>query len=448
MQETRIIDPAQTYEAQSPALPSGAELLGGKFKIDEQIGSGGFGITYLANDIYLDRNVVIKECFPEAFCFRVGATVQVSSPRFEAQHRKTVEMFMREARSIGKLRHPNIVGVHQVFEENDTAYMVLDLIHGRDLLDIIEDDNEPLSPDLVRDILVKCLDAMDLVHSNDLLHRDISPDNILLDKWGSPALIDFGAAREEASKRQSKASTMLVVKDGYSPHEFYISGGLQGPFSDLYALGATMYHLISGEAPPISQSRVAGLTENDYDPYVPLLGRFPQYETSFLEAIDRALQVAPKHRMQSAKEWLDTIETETKKVKKVKIPEAKTFHKTISELVSETNKHVLTTPAQPLAPKPVPQPTNRRATDKPFAQEWVEEFNRETEEAARRNEEEHRAALEEAKLEEQAQAAEKKRLALEAQRARQRAEDLRRLEQEHAQKSRGILNWVPRGRTD
>jgi len=448
MQETRIIDPAQTYEAQSVALPTGAELLGGKFKIEEQIGSGGFGITYLAQDIYLDRSVVIKECFPEAFCFRVGATVQVSSPRFEAQHRKTVEMFMLEARSIGKLRHPNIVGVHQVFEENDTAYMVLDLINGRDLLDIIEDDNELFSPDLIRDILVKCLDAMDLVHRNDLLHRDISPDNILVDKWGTPVLIDFGAAREEASKRDKQASTMLVVKDGYSPHEFYISGGLQGPFSDLYALGATMYHLISGDPPPISQSRVAGLTENDYDPYVPLLGRFPQYETSFLESIDRALQVAPKHRMQSAREWLETIETETQKVKKVKIPEGKVFHKTISELVTETNKHVLTSPVEPLAPKPAEAPTTRRATDKPFNQKWIEEFNRETEEVALKKEEEARAAAHKARLEEHAKAQEEKLLAERAMLLEQRARETLRLEEGEAQKSRGLLNWVPRPRSD
>ncbi len=392
MEETDIIEYGDTFEEESSALPSGADLLGGKFKIDEQIGSGGFGITYLAKDIYLDRDVVIKECFPEAFCFRFGAEVRVRSARYAPQHRKTVDMFMREARSIAKLRHPNIVGVHQVFEENETAYMVLDLIHGRDLMDIIEDDDQILSPDQVRDILVKCLDAMDLIHRNDLLHRDVSPDNILLDKWGTPSLIDFGAAREKASKKTHDVSTMLVVKDGYSPHEFYIAGGKQEPCSDLYALGATIYHLISGEAPPNSQTRLVSLTDSGVDPMVPLAGRFPQYDAAFLAAIDKALSVPPKDRIGSAKAWLDQIETESKKVKMLKIPESRNIGKTLSELVTETNKHVLSTPAKLKAEMPKPKLVQEKPSFRP---EWVEEFNRETTESEGRAGRKKRAAAQE-----------------------------------------------------
>lgn len=442
MEETRIIDRSDTYEAQSAALPSGADLLGGKFKVDEQIGAGGFGITYLAKDIYLDRDVVIKECFPEAFCFRFGDQVRVSSPRYEPQHRKTVEMFMREARSIAKLRHPNIVGVHQVFEENETAYMVLDLIHGRDLLDIIEDDNEVLSPDQVRDILVKCLDAMDLIHKNDLLHRDLSPDNILLDKWGTPSLIDFGAAREEASKKTNDVSTMLVVKDGYSPHEFYISGGKQGPFSDLYALGATIYHLISGEAPPNSQTRVAALTDSKADPMVPLAGRFPQYDTAFLAAIDKALSVPPKDRIGSAKAWLGLIETESKKVKKVKIPESRTVSKTLSELVSETNKHVLSSPQKPKEEAPKPK---QAAKVESFRPAWVDEFNAETTEAEMRRIEEERAAAQEAAR--QAEIARVERAAFIAAQATLLEESKAEAEAAAA-RSRNILDWMSLGRSN
>ena len=111
MQETRIIDASETYEAQGQGLPTGLELLGGKFKIDHQIGAGGFGITYLAKDTFLERAVVVKECFPESICMRFGNRVTVNSPNHEPQFRKIVEMFMREARSIAKLRHPNIVTV-------------------------------------------------------------------------------------------------------------------------------------------------------------------------------------------------------------------------------------------------------------------------------------------------------------------------------------------------
>ena len=406
MEETRIIDFSDSSDEKNSvdqALPPGTELMGGKFKIDEQVGSGGFGITYLAKDIYLDRDVVIKECFPEAFCCRFGTQVHVTSERYQAQHNKSVDMFMLEARSIAKLRHPNIVGVHHVFEENKTAYMVLDLIHGRDLLDIIEDDSDPLSHYQIRYILVKTLYAIDLIHRNDLLHRDISPDNILLDKWGSPSLIDFGAAREDASKKSNEVTTMLMVKDGYSPHEFYVAGGQQQPCSDLYALGATIYHLISGEAPPNSQTRVAALTNNENDPYVPLAGRFTQYESSFLEAIDKSLSVPPKDRIASAKGWLSLIETESKKVKMVKMPEARTVSKTLSELVQETNKHVLTASQKPSA-QPAAKPVVA-SQPKSYRPAWVDEFNQETTESELRRAERKHAMSKAKRLAERERAA-------------------------------------------
>lgn len=445
MEETRIIDFAEAYEVQVEALPMGADLLGGKFKVERQIGSGGFGITYLAQDIYLERNVVIKECFPEAFSFRFGNMVKVNSPRHEAQYRKTVEMFMREARSIAKMRHPNIVSVHQVFEENETAYMVLDLIEGRDLLDIISDDHDLLKPDQVSAMLVKLLDAVELVHRHDLLHRDISPDNILLDKWGSPSLIDFGAAREEASTKTNEASTMLVVKDGYSPHEFYVSGGKQGPSSDLYALGATMYHLISGEAPPNSQTRVSELTSTGTDPYEPLAGRFPQYEKAFLAAIDTAMSVPPKDRHQSAKDWLSLIEQEGKQVKIVDIPESKSLSKTLSELVSETNKHVMTAPREPVKEQaPKPAAANKTTTFRP---EWVEEFNRETSEVARRQREQEQAEAAAARMAEAARVAKEARLAEEARLAQEaKLQAKRKLEAENAILPRNLLDWVSRSK--
>ncbi|MEO1638078.1 MAG: protein kinase [Pseudomonadota bacterium] len=443
MEETRIINPEETYDVVVPSLPEGTLLEGGKFRIERQVGAGGFGITYLATDVFLNRAVVIKECYPEAFCLRFGNDVRVSSPKFEAQYSKTVQMFMLEARSIAKMRHPNIVTVHHVFEENATAYMVLDMIHGRDLADIIDDEDDVLSPDQVREIAVKTLDAIDLVHKNDLLHRDISPDNILLDKWGSPTLIDFGAAREDASKKTNDVSTMLVVKDGYSPHEFYVTGGKQGPSSDLYALGATLYHLISREAPPNSQDRVATMASGDEDPFVPLTGRFPQYEKAFLEAIDRAMSVAPKDRVQSAKEWLTLIEQDSKMVKMVQIPESRSLTKSLSQLIEETNKHVFSelTEPQPEAAKPKQQPANNKSRP-----EWVEEFNRETLEFAERKKAEERAAAEAARQKELARWAEEQRLAKQQEEEEQRriAEELRKAAQEEEQKvtSKGLFTWV------
>jgi len=371
-------DPEVAVQDGSEALPSGTSLLGDQFKIERPLSSGGFGITYLARDHYLGRDVVIKECYPEVFCKRVGKDVLVRSHQHEDKYRTIVEMFMREARSIAKMRHPNIVGVHRIFEDNETAYMVLDLIHGRDLLSIIKQERDRLTPPQVKEILIKILDAVDLVHQNDLLHRDISPDNILLDKWGSPVLIDFGAAREEASRETRAVSSVLVVKDGYSPQEFYFAGGKQSASSDLYALGATFYHLISGEAPPNSQTRMAEFAGNNPDPCEPLTGRFPEYDDDFLEAIDQAMQILPKARLQSAHAWMNLINKEETRVKSLKPRSKADLGKVLTRLVSETNEYVLN--SQPRAAKdqpPLPLPVDK-VNSKP---EWADEFNRETSES-------------------------------------------------------------------
>lgn len=375
---TRLIED-DDQEERNEALPDGTPLLGDQFTIDRALSNGGFGITYLAKDNFLDRDVVIKECYPEVFCMRRGKDVLVRSDQHAEKYRTIVQMFMREARSIAKMRHPNIVGVHRVFEDNQTAYMVLDLIDGRDLLSIINDAEDPLPPAQIKEVLIKCLDAVDLVHRNDLLHRDISPDNILLDKWGNPFLIDFGAAREEASRETRAVSAVLIVKDGYSPQEFYFAGGKQGPSSDLYALGATFYHLISGEAPPNSQTRMAEFAGNNPDPCEPLAGRFPEYDRAFLEAIDKAMQILPKARIQSASEWLNIINKEGERVKPLQMSTNRfDLGRTLTRLVSETNEYVLN--SEPREPKPAPKALREVESPSKPKPGWVDEFNRETSE--------------------------------------------------------------------
>ncbi|WP_375253951.1 serine/threonine protein kinase [Yoonia sp.] len=372
-------DLEQLPEERSEALPAGTPLMGDQFTIERPLSSGGFGITYLAQDNFLGRRVVIKECYPEAFCRRDGRKVLVRSHIHHEKYRAIVEMFMREARSIAKLRHPNIVGVHRIFEDNETAYMVLDLINGRDLLSLIKGEEDALAPDQVKEVLVKVLDAVKLVHDNDLLHRDISPDNILLDKWGSPVLIDFGAAREEASRETRAVSAVLVVKDGYSPQEFYFSGGKQGPSSDLYALGATFYHIISGEAPPNSQTRMAEFAANHPDPCEPLAGRFPDYDLAFLEAIDKAMNVLPKERVQTVREWLGLITQRRERAVPIRMNPHNNLDKVLNRLVSETNEFVYNSQPRDVKPKSrKPATSEPKVASKP---EWAEEFNKETKEA-------------------------------------------------------------------
>lgn len=300
----------ETYipEANAEALAPGSKLLSGQYEIVRYLSSGGFGITYLAKDS-LNRMVVIKECFPEAFCSRVNKTVQARTRNYLEDFRSVVALFIREAHALSRLDHSSVVGVHQVFEDNETAYMALDLVDGKDLLEVIESGSPVMTPPQVRSFTLALLDAIGHVHSQDLLHRDISPDNILVAKSGRPVLIDFGAAREEASRKSRVLSAVLVVKDGYSPQEFYVAGSQQYPCSDLYALAASLTHLISGEAPPNSQARLAALASNQPDLFEPLCGRFPEYDDAFLAAIDKAMNIVPAKRLQSAEEWTLMIDS-------------------------------------------------------------------------------------------------------------------------------------------
>lgn len=294
-------------EVPDPVLPAGTQLLNGQYVIEDYLSCGGFGVTYLARDS-LDRRVVIKECYPEAICTRSRHTVVARTAAYQGEFGSLIAMFVREARNLAQLCHPNIVGVHQVFENYGTAYMALDLVNGQDLSSLLEKGEVQLTPGKIKKLLLKLLDAIATVHDHDMLHRDISPDNILVDVWGNPVLIDFGAAREQASKKSRAISHLMVVKDGYSPQEFYVSGSRQGPFSDIYSLAATFYHLITGAAPIDCQTRLAALAAKRPDPCVPLKGRYPGFDPSFLGAIDHAMAVFPQDRLQSAREWVALID--------------------------------------------------------------------------------------------------------------------------------------------
>ena len=293
-------------EAFADDLKPGTRLLGGHYTIEGFLNSGGFGITYLAKDS-LDRTVVIKECFPNALCRRSTSLVRARSRKHQGDFRGFVDSFLAEAKSLARLVHPNIVGVHQVFEDNDTAYMAIDYIDGRDLHDILDSTDHAFTPDQIVAMLKRMLSAVEFIHQVGILHRDISPDNVLVDKSGNPILIDFGAASEQVARATRVLTGRRVIKEGYSPQEFYLTGAEQSPASDLYSLGATFYHVITGQPPPESQRRLARVAEGEADPYQPLAGRFDGYPPGFLEAIDKAVRVMPKDRIQSAGDWLDWI---------------------------------------------------------------------------------------------------------------------------------------------
>ncbi|MEM6887949.1 MAG: serine/threonine-protein kinase [Pseudomonadota bacterium] len=345
------IEPEQIEDhGNGEALAPGSKLLSGQYEILQYLSSGGFGITYLARDS-LNRTVVIKECFPEAFCSRVNKTVRARTKNYVEDFKSVVRLFIREAHALSRLDHEHVVGVHQVFEDNETAYMALDLVEGKDLLEIIETDRKAMSPAQVRRLTLKLLDAVAHVHSQDLLHRDISPDNILVDTHGEPVLIDFGAAREEASRKSRVLSAVLVVKDGYSPQEFYVAGSQQYPASDLYALAATLAHLISGEAPPNSQARLAALAAGQPDLFKRLKGRFPGYDDAFLEAIDTAMNIVPGARLQSAEEWMLLIdESKRAAIAQAEAQQDLALDQTVMHLVKSVNADLSAPPATETLP--------------------------------------------------------------------------------------------------
>ncbi|WP_224814347.1 serine/threonine-protein kinase [Hasllibacter sp. MH4015] len=299
---------AVTHQLPAGELPAGWTLLGGQYEIKRLIASGGFGITYLAGDT-LGRDVAVKECFPLGLAQRAAMTHTVSATSAgTSEHFETARaQFLREARMLARLRHPNVVHVQTLFEENGTAYMAMDFIHGRDLHEEIVGSDAGLAPARVLELARDLLGALDYVHGQGVLHRDIKPQNIRIDRFGMPMLIDFGAARAETQARSRMAGTFRVVTDGYSPHEFYVTGAAQGPHSDLYALAATLHHVITGAAPVAADERASALATGQPDPYVPIAGRYEEHDARLLTLIDRALRMAPDDRPENAAAWLSAL---------------------------------------------------------------------------------------------------------------------------------------------
>lgn len=328
-------------DLQADELKPGTELLRGQYTIEGFLNAGGFGVTYLAKDS-LARTVVIKECYPAAMVRRTPSRVRARAGSSQEEFDSIVRLFEAEALRLSKLQHPNIVGIHQVFQDYGTAYMALDFVKGKDMLDVIEEGHNALPPYEVKRILLKVLDAITYIHANDVLHRDISPDNILLAAGNEPVLIDFGAAREEATRKTRALSAIHVVKDGYSPNEFYLAGNQQNASSDLYSLAATFFHVITGAPPPNSQSRVAAIAAGRQDPYEPLQKRIDGYDDHFLKAIDTALNVFPKDRIQSAEDWLEQIDTEKRRQAAMRrVSDDREMELSIQRIVAETNLAVM-----------------------------------------------------------------------------------------------------------
>lgn len=326
-------DAADTYVE----LPANTELLRGQYRILRCLSQGGFGITYLAQDS-LEREVVLKECFAAQLCSRDGQNVRLLDNRRKRDFRHLLAHFKKEAYRLAALDHPGIVGVHQVFAENQTAYMAMDYCRGDDLFTIVDDTPERLTEHRMKDFLCQALLAIRYTHERGFLHRDIAPDNFLLDRNDHATLIDYGSAADIVQSDMPNATRLLAVKDGYSPFEFYASSAAQDASSDLYSLGATLHFMITGEAPPNSQMRLTAVSSGEPDPFEKLTEADWDIGQAFLDLVNQALSLHQRDRLRSAAAWLDRVtEGERSSFATLGPMPMHEIGSTISRLVSETN---------------------------------------------------------------------------------------------------------------
>ena len=311
-------------------------VLRGQYVIVRALGQGGYGITYLGWDRELERTVAIKEFFPNSMVTRdtaQGTGVQFFTAYSQEQYTAGRERFLREARALAKFSSvPEIVGIHSCFEENHTAYMVMEYVKGSNLVQYTRNAGGRLSAEETLRILKPIMAALDRVHQAGIIHRDISPDNIILEPMGGAKLIDFGAARAvenpDAGADMTR-STEAIVKQGFAPPEQYRSRGGIGPWSDEYALCATVYFCLTGQVPPDAISRSVGEAQPDW-------AGIPGLTDRERAALEKGMSVAAKDRYPTVGELS-------------------------RELFAEEASPATAAQSVPLKPTPKPEPTPKPA---------------------------------------------------------------------------------------
>lgn len=316
------------------SLPVGSTLMQGKYRIVAVLGQGGFGITYKGEHTMLGTTVAIKEFFMKGACERDENSTHVTTSQSNSELASRFRTkFLKEAKTLAALKHPNIIRVFDVFEDNGTAYYVMDYIEGNNLSDIVEGKgrlSEPLALKYIRQVA----NALDYLHQKKLLHLDVKPANILLDKnTGNAILIDFGVSKQYDQDGQQTSTTPPAISKGYSPVEQYAQGSNVKTFSpatDIYSLAATLYKLVTGNTPPESNLL---LNEDE---------QLPPYPSNVSEvtrnAIAECLQTRKK-RPQSISEFLQLLDSEP--ISNIDTPEEED---TILKSQYKKSQEVLTTP--------------------------------------------------------------------------------------------------------
>ncbi|MEW8338446.1 MAG: serine/threonine-protein kinase, partial [Candidatus Thiodiazotropha taylori] len=282
------------------SMPEGTEI--DCYVIMKVVASGGFSLIYLAEDEDTQDEVIIKEFLPKKLARRAsnGKVMPLEDKQVDNFNR-SLRLFYQEAKVLASLRHPNIVQVRGFFLANNTGYLVMDHERGKNLASYIKKRSGSLSTRFIMTVFPPILDALSLIHSRNLLHLDIKPSNIHLRTGGNPLLLDFGAVHEV---RNEGTRTGRVVTTGFSPVEQYYQSGNVGPWSDVYAIGASMRACLDGKAPPSAIERHA---KEKLKPAARIYRR--RYPAAMLEAIDWAMEIGYEKRPQNARELLDALQS-------------------------------------------------------------------------------------------------------------------------------------------
>jgi serine/threonine protein kinase/formylglycine-generating enzyme required for sulfatase activity len=281
------------------------------YRIERVLGAGGFGITYLVSELNLGKLFAMKELLPDGIAIRrTGDTshVEAKSQSSEGDFQATRKYFISEARILAGMDHPAVVSVHRLMEANGTCYMVMDYIEGDTLGDYLKKRGGRFSGlDEFQQIFYPLMSGLDVLHAQGIIHRDIKPGNIMVRPDGSPVLLDFGAA----TQTQSQTMTITqMLSAGYSPFEQYTSRAKQGPYTDIYALGATMLKCITGKKPDDASDRVYG---DRYQSLAEDEAYTSVYGMPLLAAIDEALKMEAELRPQTVDAWRRMMERTGKK---------------------------------------------------------------------------------------------------------------------------------------
>lgn len=286
----------------SPFYLPAQTILRGKYLLGRVLGQGGFGVTYLGWDLDLGIKLAIKEYLPREFAGRSTGEMSITPYSGEARNyfAKGLEKFLDEAKTLARLEgHPNIVSVRDFFRENGTAYLVMNYLEGMTLKDYLNRKGSTLDFASAFQILSPVMEGLKQVHAHGILHRDISPDNIFITDTGIVKILDFGAARQSLGEHSKSLS--VILKPGYAPEEQYRSKGRQGPWTDVYAVAATMYLMLCGKTPPEPLDRMSG--EPIYTPSQLGAAIFPAGEAALM----KGLAVKAEHRFQTITEFQQAL---------------------------------------------------------------------------------------------------------------------------------------------